>query len=423
MRRVEREPELSAEVERELRALDDALAGRPVDAELEGVARLARELRAERPEPGPALGERLDRWVDAGFGESTVKRAAAGGRAAGRAEGAGRFERLRKSWAATGLDSRLAGAGAVAAVLVAIVIAVSALPSLTNTASDDADTSGGAASPVDAAESQSLDAAPPGGRERGGEESTAGADQAQSAPADIAPIPPSSDLAPGAAERKVERAATLTLSTEPDGVREVSDRVIDVTDDYDGIVVSSNVSERADGDSIGRLELAVPSARLQDFLAEVSSLAEVESRTDSSLDVTEPFVSTRERLREAKAEREGLLTQLADPESAAEAESLRKRLRIVRNRIAAVRAQLAELEQRTDLARVSVTVSGKGSAGTGGWTLGDAIDDALDVLRALGGGAIVAAAVLLPLGLLVAAIWLLTRGARRRARERALDEG
>ena len=336
-----------------------------------------------------------------------------------------------RRWTGIPLGRRLGGA--TAAIAIAIVVGIAARDALVNeyidllTDPNEAASLEGANSDAGGSGSGGGDAQAIG-KPFAGETATPSDDastasgQPRTAPADIAPLPPGPDLAPGAAERKVERAATLTLSTEPDGVRKVSDRVIDVTDDYDGIVVSSNVSERADGESIGRLELAVPSARLQDFLADVSGLAEVESRTDSSLDVTEPFVSTRERLREAKAEREGLLTQLADPESTAEAESLRKRLRIVRNRIARERAQLAELEQRTDLARVSLTVNGKGSAGAGGWTLGDAVDDALDVLRALGGAAIVAAAVLVPLGLLVAAIWLLTRGARRRARERALDE-
>ena len=54
MRLREREMPLDPEVERELEAIDRALAGEPVDPDLEVLAELARELRDERPEPDAA---------------------------------------------------------------------------------------------------------------------------------------------------------------------------------------------------------------------------------------------------------------------------------------------------------------------------------------------------------------------------------
>src|SRR5215211_717590 len=88
---------LSPEVERELEALDAALAGRPVDAEHDAVARLARELRTDRPLPEPRFGAELDDRAAAGFPHT---------------EPAGRLARIRDTLAARPPRRLLAPAGA-----------------------------------------------------------------------------------------------------------------------------------------------------------------------------------------------------------------------------------------------------------------------------------------------------------------------
>ena len=60
-------PELTPEAERELTALDDALAGRPVPPDLADLGELAVALRADRPEPSLAFGHQLDARVERGF--------------------------------------------------------------------------------------------------------------------------------------------------------------------------------------------------------------------------------------------------------------------------------------------------------------------------------------------------------------------
>src|SRR5205085_10441931 len=54
-------------VERELAALDAALAGESVDPDLTGLAELAVAARAARSEPSPALAASLDSRVAEGF--------------------------------------------------------------------------------------------------------------------------------------------------------------------------------------------------------------------------------------------------------------------------------------------------------------------------------------------------------------------
>jgi len=183
--------------------------------------------------------------------------------------------------------------------------------------------------------------------------------------------------------------------------------------------VSSQVSGSADDSSVARFDLAIPATELQSALADLSELADVKARSESTLDITEPFVAAREQLADARAELESLLTQLADADTPNETASIRARIDIVRGEIAGARSQVEDLGRRARFARVSVTVEGDG--GSAGWSLGDAADDAVDVLRTVAGVALVSLAVLAPLAVLGAIGWIVARGAARRRRERALD--
>ncbi len=68
-------PEQTPDVERELAALDDALAGRRVAPDLTELGELALALREERPRPADSFGTELDAKVARGFGEPGPRRA------------------------------------------------------------------------------------------------------------------------------------------------------------------------------------------------------------------------------------------------------------------------------------------------------------------------------------------------------------
>ncbi len=192
---------------------------------------------------------------------------------------------------------------------------------------------------------------------------------------------PGPGTAPGARNRQVERSAELTLGTEPEQVQDVAAKTIDVVGRYRGIVLSSSTRDGAEGTAGANFELLIPSARLSPALADLSELAEVRSRNESTLDITAPFISARERLRDARAEAEGLLRQLAEADTVAERNSVKGQLEIVRGRIAAFRSQVQRLERRADFSRVSLQiVSGEASVFPGPsddeWTVGDALNDA-----------------------------------------------
>jgi hypothetical protein len=239
------------------------------------------------------------------------------------------------------------------------------------------------------------------------------------APDIAATSPPIADekLKPGQ-ERIQERSASMALSTEPGEVDDVADEVVDVVDRHDGIVVSSDVKTSSER---GRatFDLRIPTANLQAALADFSDLASVASRDEGTLDVTTPFLTAEERFQDRKAEVAALREQLAEADSTSEIDELRERLRIANLDLVAARNELGSLKERTDYSVVSLTVTGDGDAE--GWSLGDAVDTAKNVVEDLVGAILIALAVIVPLGALAFLTWLGWTKLQRRRREGSLD--
>jgi metal-responsive CopG/Arc/MetJ family transcriptional regulator len=241
----------------------------------------------------------------------------------------------------------------------------------------------------------------------------------------MAPAPRPGGLAAGQRRRFNETSAQLTLGTDPEKVHAVSGQVFSVVHRYDGIVLSSSISDGPEGQAGARFSLMIPSARLSDALGDLSRIAEVRSRSENSLDITAPVISTRDHLRDARAEIEGLLKQLANADTDTERAAAKAQLRFQHRRVAALRSTLTGLRRRSNLSRVSVeVVTGNGigfsTGGDGQWTIGDALHDAGRVLAVAAGVALVGLAALAPLLILALLVWAAFRAWIRASRERAL---
>jgi hypothetical protein len=382
--RLRREPEMDPSTRRELEALDAALAGEPVDPRDEELASLAVALREERPLSRPEFALDLDLRVRDGFP------------APEKAAKAARPPRRRRAWG-------LALGTAASLFIVATAVLTSGVPGGGN------DNSPRSQPPMELEDSLPTP-------------TTGGGAAQESAPALAAPPTSRSDLAARARDRQVERAASLTLSAPRDRIEEVADGAIRVTDRHGGFVLRSSVTAGEGRDAGATLDLRLPSTRLQAALADLSELGHVRSRTQDARDITAAFRSPRRRLSDAQAERRGLLRRLERAVTANETAAIRAQLRAVNKRIDRVQAELRQLRNSVTFAAVAVAIEpGRGSSDDGGWTLGDAVDDALGVLRAVLGGALVALAVLIPAGLLGGVGWLAYRGWVRRRRESALE--
>ena len=247
----------------------------------------------------------------------------------------------------------------------------------------------------------------------------------------VAP-PPTVPPAPGGGSpgsdardnRKQERSAALTLAARRGEIERVADGIVRVTDAAGGFVASSSVSGGAAAG--GTFELRIPTGRLQKALADLSRLAHVRERSQATRDITAWSVSARERLREARREREGLLRALARATTLNETESIKARLRAVDARIASAREAVGRVDNRAAYANVSVALVAEDAdfavpGDDGRWTPGDAFGDAVRVLEVAAGIALIVLAIALPPAVLVGLGVAASRVLGRRRRERALD--
>lgn len=415
---------------------------------------LALAVAAEAPAPDPDFARQLDDRVARGFPRDS--RAARLTLARARAARALRSSaaRLGDIPALARLSSRRPALGGVAALLVALVVAVSltggesAMRHAEIPGSSSVGSRGGGAAELDAPAAGSVATpvpkAPPG----------TASDHAQalrpSLPAEpllarpspnaaiavpdpdaplVAPaLPPTRPgFAPGTRDRRIERSATMTLAAPDDRLDRVAAEIAAVTDRHRGFVLSSSLATGDEGATTGgSFELRIPAARLDAALADLAKLGQVRSRTTAGQDVTAAFVTSRDRLEAARAERAGLLTRLENATTDSAATSLRLQLDANAGEINRLKSRLGALRTRTNYANVAVTLhsadaeTAAAPSGQNGGLRG-AVDDAADSLSGALELAIRALGVAIPIALLAAAGTLAFRAVQRRRREAALD--
>jgi hypothetical protein len=221
-------------------------------------------------------------------------------------------------------------------------------------------------------------------------------------------------------QREIERSAVIGLLAKPADVADDSAEVFAAVHDADGIVLHSTTS--SGGNAGARFALLIPSARLGDALAALSSIDEVGFRHETTDDITAPTVSAREGLEDSRARIDTLLTQLAAAETETEAEAVETELHGERRHAARLRARLANLDRRTAYSRVSVRIASDPSTDSGGtWGFDDAIGDAGHILAIAAAVTLVGLAIAAPIALIALLAWLAHRLWLRTRRERALD--
>src|SRR3954468_10559960 len=329
-------------------------------------------VRAARPAPAPAWVGKLDRRV------------------------AERFPSPPRWWQWQTVRPHLQAISAVGAVIVVFV----AIIGLAGTANHGSDNSGSSASSSGSAKSPN--------QVTSGGESTGAAGS------------PETPLAQ--AQRKQIQSVSITLSTRPADVEDVSDRVIRVADTLGGYIQRSSITARQSAE----LTVRVPADKLEPALAQLSRIAHVSSRTQETEDVTDQAVQLNTAVRDARAYRDSLRNRLAHATTDAQAASLRARLARAEQRLRARERQVAQLARETSYATIDVRVRGDRHGGAaapaaGRWTPGDALHDAGRVLEVVAGVALIAAAVALPVAVLAAIAAVLSRLLARRRRERALE--
>jgi hypothetical protein len=393
MRRAEPlEPEMAAA----LAAIDATLEGDPVDPEHAELAELALILRAERPAPAPEVAGAIDERVAERWARPPLRR------------------RLRptRTWVA----APVAGLAAVALVV--------AIVSSGGTGGPSSEVSSAAASSATSSASSSASA---GGAASAAGDSASAPSRSPAVTPTVKPGAPAPSPSPSG-KRQVVQSAQLSLSTAASRIDDVAQQVFDVVDAENGIVVSSHVTSTGGPDGGARFALSVPVGNLQRTVSELSGLhgAHVVSRSDDTSDITGQVGGAGRRLAEARALRRSLLRQLAAATTTEAIASLRRQLRDADATIGRDSASLNTLHRSVADSSLTVTIQAASApipvASHGGaFTLHRAVHDAGRVLVVVAGVALIALAVLLPLGLLAALVGWAGLVLRRRRREAMLD--
>jgi len=375
-----------------LEVIDATLAGEAVQPEYAELAELTLILAGQRPIPQEDFTTALDEQVARRFARPSSRTP----------------RPVRWRW----LFTPGAALGALAAVVAVIVVAGGIAGSDKSSSSaklgPSASGSRAAASAPAVAQSSASASAPA---------------QRQSPTAVAAPAP-----APTATGRQIVQSAQLSLSTKPTNVDGVAQQVFDVIAAQNGVVRSSQVTAANNANGYAQFQLSVPSSNLGQTMAALSQLhgANVVSRTDSTRDITQQVGGVGMRLADARALHRALVRKLASATTTAEIDGLNGQIGAVEARIARLQTSLRSLHRQVNLSDISLTINaamvpGHPVSSGGGFTLGKAAHDAGRVLVVAAGVALVALAVLVPLGIVIAlALWI-AHAVRQRRREQALD--
>jgi hypothetical protein len=344
------------------------------------------ELYALREKPGESFTETLDRRMTAGFPKAKPASAP-----------------RELTW-----GRLLPVLGALATVAVVAVV----ISSLGNGGSNDSYSALSGKSPARPEISPDAAAQP-----RAQQEISKGA--ASKALSDIAPrpAPPAGSRPRNGRVQIQELSAALGLSTDAGKLQQAADGVVEVTGRFDGFVDSSDVHVGGRNEHAS-FTLRIPAVHLRDALDDLSGLGRVVSRDEGSTNVTGAYVDAGKAFRQARAKVDSLVAQLDSASSPTEAAAIRQQLVTARQELAAARTALRGTKQGVAYAPVTVQIRADGD---GNWSIGDAADDAVGVLEAIAGAALITLAVLVPLAALLMLGWLGAREFSRRRREATLD--
>ncbi|RKQ92685.1 uncharacterized protein DUF4349 [Solirubrobacter pauli] len=229
------------------------------------------------------------------------------------------------------------------------------------------------------------------------------------------------------AQRAVKASASLTLSTTPDRVQGITNRAITIVDQLDGFVQSSEIDQPSPRQAVANLSLRIPSGKLDDGLGRISKLANVQSRTQQTEDLTDQREALEAAVRDARADREGLRNRLQKATTDKERARLRALLDRATRRVTQRTRQVNELGREVSYATVDLEIRGtrSGAGAAAGsddrWTPGDALGDAVRVLEVVAGVALIVLAILLPIAAIGVLAWIAVRITTRKRRERALE--
>lgn len=387
-------------------------------------ADLVRALQEARPAPDPEFTDRLDQAVEDHFPPGWAKEATPGRH--GRGVIGSLAERFRRRMGGRRLLLP-AVAGVASVLMLTTVVAIAVDSGRFDGGNEAGDVPGMSSDPVQemsGTESSNSIATDGGSREISGNQE-AESSESSSVADSVAPASPGAPGYLSKADRKVALEAEITLGTDPSNVQDVANKVVEVTDAHNGIVMDSSVFDGEEGNAGASFRLLIPSGQIESAVADLSGIADLRSRSQELTDITAPVNGTEDSIADSKAKIESLLGERGETFDEEERVSLERRIRWERVDLRAAETRLNRLNRRADYTPVSLRVETGGDTSSddeSSWGLAAAIDDAGRLLGVAAGVTVLALAVAIPVGIVVLIALALNRAWVRRSRNRALGD-
>lgn len=224
------------------------------------------------------------------------------------------------------------------------------------------------------------------------------------------------------ANRKIVYVADLSVVVED--VAAAEKRILLLVKELGGYVAEAVVNRTQGQELSGRWKVRIPDAKFDAFLTEVSKLGVVESRNQTTQDVTEEFVDLEAQVANKKELEKRVLDLLEKSTGAiADVIAVEQQLGRIRGEIERMEGRIKYLANQTDMTTVSIALREEQeyvpeAAPTFPSRLAEAWGDSLASLKAFGERLLVAAVVAAPWiavasVVLVPSYWLVARHGRR----------
>lgn len=156
-------------------------------------------------------------------------------------------------------------------------------------------------------------------------------------------------------ERKIIYNATVELTVED--FADIPAKVEQLAEEYDGFIAHASLQTAAGSPRRGEWRIRVPVDRYASFLDAAETLAELQSRTEDSQEVTAEYYDVQVRIRNKQHEEERLLEHLE--ESTGKLEEIlavEKEISRVRTEVEQLQGRLHVLQDQTALSSVTLRV-------------------------------------------------------------------
>ncbi len=185
-----------------------------------------------------------------------------------------------------------------------------------------------------------------------------------------------------------------------------------------GYLVSSIV-DLEDGYGSGLIVVEVPSARFEQTVVELGTIGELTRQEMSGQDLTGEAVAARRQVQKVRRRAATLASRLEEAADEAAAETLRLRLKRSRAALRAASRERAYVRSETTYAPIEVALSGKRPPPPPGEpALEQALGTAKAITLGIASGALIAAGVVVPIGVVALVLYLAWATILRRLRVR-----